>query len=574
MRKKKIWAILMIIALLAVTLTGCGEKSSETDKPKDEPEEAPKEEPVEAEMDDEQYLVITQAEPQAIDPSKSSDVYSSDILNEITEGLVRLEVDEDGADVITPAGAESWDVSDDGLVWTFHLRDYNWVDGKPVTAQNFEYGIKRTIDPENASIYAFLLYPIKNAEVCNNGEKELDELGVKALDDKTLEITLEGPCAYFEKLLPFKTMYPQRQDLIEEWGDKNGSEAEYTISCGPFELAEWTHKSELVLTKNENYWDADSVKLEKVTYKIIEDPNTAANMLYNGQLDMCGIRKPEWVEKFEARDDMSRRSDPQPSTGYQFFNQEFKIFSNANVRKAFVLSLDREELLDVLFYGVGEPAYGWLPPSLQIGDEEYRDLVDEPIKKLAEENSDPKELLIKGLEELGMDPDPSKVTVTMLEGGTDAENRRFTEYYQQRYETVLGINVEAEYLDWPIFLDRVHDGEYEMAGMGWVGDYNDPMTFLDMWVTGSEMSDTGWSNKEYDELIKKAKESLDNEERLEYFKKAEEILLYEDAVISPITYRKASTFSYNYVKDVMRPLFGSGLELKYAYTQGRNEKKK
>jgi len=547
-RNKKLWSLIMVIALLSATLIGCGGEAKKEG----------------------QYIVTRMpVEPQAIDPSRSSDLYSSDILNEITEGLVRLEQDENGGDIIKPAGAEDWDVSDDGLVWTFHLRDYKWEDGEPVTAHDFEYGMKRTIDPEIASVYAFLLYPIKNAEACNSGEKEIDELGVKALDEKTLEITLEGPCAYFEKLLAFKTMYPQRKDLVEEWGDKAGSEAEYTISCGPFKLEKWTHKSELVLVKNENYWDADKVKLDKVTYKIVEDPNTASNMLSNGQLDICAVSKPEWLEKFKQRDDMTYVSEFEPSVAYQFFNQEVELFSNANIRKAFALAVDKEELVDVLYYGIGEPAYGWIPPVMKVGDKTYRDVVEEPLKKLQEENPDPKELLIKGLEELGMDPDPSKITINMLEGGTDPETRRFAEYYQQAYETALGVNIKAEYVDWPVFLDRVQNMDYELAGMGWMGDYDDPMTFMDMWMTGSEMSNTGWSNKEYDELIKKAQESLDEEERLECFKRAEEILLYEDAVIAPVIYRKSSRFQYNYVKDTMKPLFGSGIEFKYAYTQDR-----
>jgi oligopeptide transport system substrate-binding protein len=569
-KNKKIWAIVIVITLLAVTLTGCGEKSSKTNKPKDEPEKI-EGKATDVEMDDEQYIVLTQVEPQALDPAKSNDIYSADILNEITEGLARMEVDEDGNDVVASAGAESWDVSEDGLVWTFHLRDYNWSDGEPVTAQDFEYGIKRTINPETAAVYAFLLYPIKNAEVCNNGEKDVDELGVKALDEKTLEITLEGPCAYFEKLIPFRTFLPQRKDFIEKCGDKFGSEANYTISCGPFELEEWTHKSELVLKKNENYWDADNVHLEKVMYKIIEDPNTACNMLSNGQLDVCGVKQPEWVEKFKARDDMEYMTYSRPSTSYQFFNQDIELFTNVNIRKAFILALDREEIIDVLFYDVGEPAYGWVPPSMQIGNEKYRDLVDEPLKKLVEENLEPKDLLVKGLKELGMDPDPSKLTVTILEGGTDAENRRFTEYYQQAYETVLGINVEAEYVDWPVFMDRVASREYEIAGMGWTGDYNDPMTFMDMWMTGLGQMRTGWSNEKYNELIKKAQNSLDEKERLESFKQAEEILLCEEAVISPIRYQETSTFVYNYVKNIMNPLFGSGWELKYAYIQGRTK---
>jgi len=565
LKSKRIWAILMVVALLAVTLTGCGEETKKANNPEGEKTET------ENKIDDEQYITTTTLEPQAIDPSKSSDVYSSQILNEITEGLARIEVDEKGTDVYKPAGAEKWDVSDDGLVWTFHLRDYKWSDGKTVTAKDFEYGIKRTIDPKVASNYAFLLYPIKNAQVCNTGEKPLDELGVKTVDDKTLEITLEGPCAYFEKLLAFKTMYPQRQDLVEKWGDKSGTEAEYTISCGPFELSEWTHKNQLVLTKNENYWDKDNVKLDKLTYKVATDPTTRANMLSSGQLDMAGITQSEWVEKFKKDENLNYTSRFRATTAYQFYNQEDKLFSNANIRKAFSLAMDREEMVDVLYYGIAGPAYGFVPPDMTIGDKQYREVVEEPLKKLKEENPDPKALFIKGLEELGMDPDPSKVTVTMLQSGTDANTRRFAEYDQQVYEKKLGINVKAEYVDWPVFLDRTDKKEYQVGGMAWTGDYNDPMTFLDMWVTDAGMSNVSWSNKEYDDLIKKAQKSLDDEERLECFKRAEEILLCDDTVISPTVYMKNSTFMYKYVKGTMSPLFGSGMEFKYAYTQGRGK---
>ncbi|TCS86655.1 extracellular solute-binding protein (family 5), partial [Keratinibaculum paraultunense] len=280
--KRKLALLLALVLLLSVFTAACGKEEptdvkKEEEKVADEPKEGS-----DGDIDDEQYITLTITEPQAIDPSTSNDIYSGDILNEITEGLGRLETGEDGGDIIVPAGAEDWDVSDDGLVWTFHLRDYEWEDGEPVTAHDFEYGIKRNINPETAAVFAYLLYPIKNAEACNSGEKDLDELGVKALDDKTLEITLEKPCAYFDKFLPHRIMYPQRKDLVEQWGDKVGSEAEYTISCGPFKLTEWTHKSELVLEKNENYWDADNVKLEKITYKVIEDPSTAYNMLSNG----------------------------------------------------------------------------------------------------------------------------------------------------------------------------------------------------------------------------------------------------------------------------------------------------
>lgn len=569
--KTKKWLVLLLVAVMLMTtvLAGCGNDQATNDQEGNEGQEAGNEAD-ETSIDSEQYInTLLGAEPRTLDPSKATDLYSSQIDAEILEGLTRIEQDENGNDVIRPAAAERWETSDDGLVWTFYLRDLNWEDGKPVTAHDFEYSIKRTLNPDTGSSYAYLLSPIKGADEYNAGKIEADEVGVKALDDKTLQFTLESPCAYFLQLTYFKTMLPQRQDIVEKYGDSYGTEAEKMLACGPFKIESWTHNNEVVLVKNDTYWDKDSVILEKINMKIINDQNARYNALLSGAIDMAGVSKPEWIQKFEETGKFNRIQGYDPSCNYMFYNHNDKLFSNANVRKAFTLAITREDMANVIFHGIFEAAYGWVPPSLQLDGKDFRELVgEEPIRKLAEENPDPKELLKKGLEELGMDPDPSKVTVTMLQSGTDQWYRTYAEYMQQMFKKQLGINMEAEYVEWPVFQKRTDELDYQIAGMAWNGDYNDPMTFFDMWKSDAGIVPTGWVNEEYDSIIEEAQNTNDSEKRLELFKKAENILLYDEAVFSPTVYRRRNSFRYKYVKGVMSPLFGE-TEYKYAYTQGR-----
>jgi oligopeptide transport system substrate-binding protein len=452
----------------------------------------------------------------------------------------------------------------------FHLRDNTWTDGQKVTAQQFEYGIKRTLAPETASQYAFLLYPIKGAVAYNSKKGTVDQVGVKAVDEKTLQFTLEGPTPYFLDLTYFKVFHPQREDLVKKNGDKFGTEAETMAFNGPFVIKEWVHGSKVELVKNDKYWDKDKVKLDKVTMKIITDESSRMQELLNGGLDSAAVTKPEWTKQFDSTGKFEVIKGNDPSASYFFFNQKKAPFNNIKVRKAFSLAVTREDIVTTLYKGLADPAYGWSPPSLQIAGEDFRKKANyEPIQDLKKENTDAKALLIEGLKELKMDPDPSKLTVTFLSSGTDATSKEFAEYFQQMFNKNLGITVKVEAMEWAVFQKRTDEGDYEIGSMGWTGDYNDPMTMFDMWVTGANMVPTFWTNAKYDDLIKKAGSTADQAVRFQAFKDAEKILLYDDAVIAPFVYRQRNTYRYKYVKNVMVPLFGSGSELKYAYTQGR-----
>ncbi|WP_251860959.1 peptide ABC transporter substrate-binding protein [Clostridium sp. Marseille-Q2269] len=559
MKSKRLVSTLVSCMLLAsVALVGCGGKKSASGGKG---------------ADKEQYLnMVLQEEPKNLDPSKSEDLYSSQVISEINEGLTRIEVDDKGKDVVKPAGAEKWDVSKDGLKWTFHLRDYEWSDGKKVTAKDYEYGIKRTLDPKTASQYAYLLSPIKNANEYNGGKAKAEDVGVKALDDKTLEITLKGPCAYFLKTTYFKVMMPQRKDIVEKHGEKFGTEASNMIFSGPFKIKEWVHGNKIELVKNEKYWDAKSVKLNNVHMKIINNQASAMQELLNGGVDFANVQQPEWKDKLGKTGNFQVKKIVDPSTNYEFYNQKIKLFSNNKVRKAFSLAVNREEISKTLFKNDFTPAYGFVPPSLQIGDKEYRkEAGEEPVKKLKDENKDPKKLLVEGLKELGMDPDPSKVTITYLAASTGDKQKEISEFYQEMYQKALGIKVKIEYTQWPVYMKRMNNGQYEISGMAWSGDYNDPMTDFDLWMTGANIVPTNWSNPKYDELIKKAASLPEekNEERMKLFKEAEDILLYKDTVIAPVVYRARNVYERNYVKGIMISQFGSLYDIKYAYTEGR-----
>lgn len=570
---KKYLSLAIVFVLLLTTLVGCGENASQTDSEGNTSQQNETEGQAtqgnEQELDSEQYLnFYMAAEPSTLDPSKGADTYSNTVLNNVMEPLTRLEEDEDLNNFIAPAGAESWESNEDGSVWTFKIRDNTWSDGVPVTAQDYEYGIERSLEQDTASPYAFLLMPIKNAAKVNSGELSVDELGVKAIDEKTLEITLESPTPYFMQLSCLRVSLPQRKDIVEQYGDTYGSELDKVVYNGPFTLTSWVHNSELVLTKNENYWDKDTVKLQTVTLKIIQDENAIYNSLANGSLDSAGASQPEWKEKFMADEDLEYIEIIEPNTYFIFFNTQDEVFKNANIRKAFSAAINRDELANVMFDGVNVPAQGWVPPSISIGEEEYRSVVEEPVKTLVADNPDPKALLVKGLEELGMDTDPSKLTVKISLGGTSQWFREYGEYLQQMYIKNLGIDIQIETNDWPIFNAAVEKGDFQLGYMAWGADFNDPTSMLSLHTSDAGAIATGWGNARYDELIDLASKEMDPAKRLEYFAEAEKILVYEEAVVAPVVYPRSNVFRYKYINRLGVTPFGTQ-GYKYAHTIGR-----
>lgn len=565
MKTEKIIATLLALSLTAfVALVGCGKKTTVSPVMKTSSDVTA------VNMDSVQFLNgILNSEPKTLDRSLPNDISASDVLVNCMEGLTRIEQGEDGKDVIKPAGAERWEASLDETIWTFHLRDYKWSDGKAVTANDFEYAIKRALEPEVGPTNGYMLFPIKNAQQYSSNKAKAEEVGVKALDAKTLQFTLDKPCPFFLDLTYIKVMLPQREDIVNANGDKYGTEANTMVFCGPYILKNWAHQSKMEFIKNPTYWDKDSVKLEKLTLNIIKEETSRMKSLSNGTIDYATVTKREWMEKFNLTDKFNVIKVNTPGTNYIFFNQKDKYFANAKIRQAFSLAVDREERVKTINRGLAQPAYGYCPPTLQIGGEDFRSKVAvEPLKSFKAANPDAKTLLIAGLKEIGANPDPSKNIFTYLQYGTDVITRENAEYDKQMYKKNLGVDLKLEYIEWVDFLKRIDDMNYQMGSMAWIGDYNDPNTFFEMWATGADLVPTGWSNEKYDTLIKQAAGTTDVAKRTELFKQAEKILVVDDAVISPLAYRMKNTFRYKYINRVMTPLFGSQ-DFKYAYTNGR-----
>ena len=387
-------------------------------------------------------------------------------------------------------------------------------------------------------------------------------MGVKALDDKTLEIQLAYPAPYFLSSCAGSSMLPMRQDIVEANGDSYGTEADKIVGNGPFSLKEWVHNSKISYVKNPSYWNADAVKLEELTMKIINEETARIGEFENGGIDVVPVSTAEWVEKLDQNKDYVKKVVSLPRTEYLFFNQEVELFSNEKVRQAFSIALNREEIASEVYQGMQEPAYGWIPNSMQVDGVNFREMAGEPIQELIEENPDPKALLIEGLKELGMSEDPSQVTVQLMSRNTSQD---IAEYFQYTFNTVLGVNVEIDPVEWPVFQERNRGLDYEMGFKSYGADFDDPYSMMQLWMTGVKTVPTGWSNEEYDRLMTEASQSLDKELRAKDYKEAEALVL-RTATICPYAYSTDISYSKNYVKNIMEPVFSSTL-YKYSYIE-------
>jgi oligopeptide transport system substrate-binding protein len=554
MKNKKILTVLLTAAVVStLALAGCGSSSS---------------------GDNAQHLnvEIPASDLKTLDPSKGTDGYSAWVLTETMEALARNEV-KNGKDTVVPAGAKSWNTSSDGLTWTFHLRDNKWSDGKPVTADQYVYALRRSADHNIASDYEYLLSGagIENVDDVFSGKLSDDKLGVSAPDSKTLVIKLSHPCAYFEKLLNFKFFIPQREDMVKKYGDQYGSTAQSLVYNGPFKMVSMTSGDKIELVKNDEYWDKSSVKLDKVTMKFIDDNNTMLNALQSGEIDTCDASVPEWVNKFKQSGKFNYLSGNTACNEYLAFNckDSNKLLTNANIRRAISLAINREDYLKTIGHGIGTASYSWIPAAVQIGNDSYRSKSNVSLKEIKD---DPKELFQEGLKELGMSTDLSKVVLHDEEAGTDDKHKEEGDYLINLFKTKLGVTLQVDYKEWKQFLTDEQNLAYEMqSGQNWSADYDDPMTFMDMWETPAASTQNGYSDPAYDKLIEAAKVEKDQTKRLNDFEQAEELLINKDAAIAPTYSMGQSIFLAKYVKGAQTPAFSPSsprnIEFKYAYIE-------
>ncbi|MDR6224157.1 peptide ABC transporter substrate-binding protein [Desmospora profundinema] len=540
---KRRWIVgLTWLTVLSIALVGC--TGVNTGAPENE-----------GSADENQVLDMTiPAEPPTLDHSVTTDAVSFDfILNNVMDGLYRLNKDNKPE----PAIASGIDITEDKSTYTFSLREANWSDGEPVTAHDFEYAWKRALDPETKAEYAFILYPIKNAEAYNSGEVSADQVGVRAIDEKTLQVELEAPTPYFLSLTTFATYFPLREDIVDKYGNEYATGADKMVYNGPFEVGEWKHEQSLTLKKNQSYWDRNTVKLETVNMNIVKDTSTGVNLYTAGEVDVASLdsaladafkKSPEYLPITLAE------------TQYIQFNTNNEFLSNAKIRKAISYAVDRESITKLLQDG-SEPAYSFVPPSIFTSDNQiFREIAPDGHQYNPQEAQ---RLLEEGMEELGF---TSKPRLTLL--SFDDHRRQVAVAIQEQLKNTLDLDINIDPQPLRQKRDREAQRDFELSFISWRADYNDPQTYLDMWVTGGPFNRADWSNKEYDKLINDSVRNPDNEERTRNYVEAEKILL-EGSPVAPVFYTGKIFLQKQYVKGIYRHPVGAELTLKWAYMDGK-----
>ena len=535
MTKKKKLLTMVLAALTACSMfAGCG--GNET-----------------AKSDDMTIRAIFGTEPESMDPDKATGAPEATYLGEIFEGLTAL--DKEGQPV--PAAAESWDISDDGLTYTFHLRDNKWSNGDPVTAQDFEFAWKRLMSPELASEYAYMLFPIKGGEEYNTKGGSADDVGVKAIDDKTLEVHLARPTAYFLMLLAHQSAFPVNRKVVQEHPDDWAAEADTLVGNGPFKIVSWDHNSKITVEKRDDYWDHDKVKAKKIEMPLIDNMSTAVSMFDNGDVDL--VLDPPAADAERLKGEGKLQLDKNIGTFFFDTNNKLAPFDNPKVRKAFSLALDRQTLVDQVLHGLASPATGWIPTGFT-NPATKKDFAEESGKLVNENVEEAKKLLA----EAGYPDGKGMPPITLLYN-TNENNKAICEAAQEMWKKNLGVDVELTNQEWKVYLQSRKSGTVQIARARWVGDYLDPMTFADYLLSNGTNNYGRYANPKYDEFVHQAQNSNDPSVRMQAMHEAEKICI-DDMGLIPVFFYKTSVAMNPKLKGVVDP-GNTVFDFKYAYIE-------
>ncbi|HEY4485373.1 MAG TPA: peptide ABC transporter substrate-binding protein [Nitrospiria bacterium] len=451
-------------------------------------------------------------EPPTLDWTLATDSVSITVLNNLMEGLTEY----DGQLRPRPAIANSWEVSSDGRVYRFHLReDALWSDGVRVTAADFEYSWKRLLDPETGAEYAYFLYDLEGAEDYNSGRlKDPSAVGVRALDDSTLEVRLRKPIVFFPSIATFVVTFPLRRDVVEKYGDR-WTEPSHIVTNGPFLLSEWRHEYKLTLIPNPRYYGPPP-GMNRVTLFVINETTTALTLYETGDLELTPL-PPEAIETFRGRPDYV--STPLLRGNYYGFNLKKAPFHDPRVRQAFSLAIDRRDLPRILKRGEIPSAY-WIPPGMPYHNPDIGLSFDpDRARRLLSEAGYPKG---RGFPE---------VTAVF---NTGPDNSLVAEFLQAQWKQHLGIAIGLDNQEWKVYLKRLQNDTPPLFRLGWGADYPDPDTFMNLFTSTSGMNRTHWGNSDYDRLVSEAALERDPASRREKYDEAQRILLETDSVIIPL----------------------------------------
>lgn len=472
------------------------------------------------------------AEPKDLDPHVVTGVPEHHILQNLFEPLVSKDPKTLAP---VPGVAEKWKVSKDGKVYTFNLRkNAKWSNGDAVTAQDFIYSWTRLLTPATASEYAYQGHYIKNGKAFNEGTlKDASQLGLKAIDDHTLEVTLENATPFFLGLLYHHSLYPVHKKTIEKFGAR-WTRAENIVTNNAFTISKWETNKVITLVKNPNYWDKDKVQLTKVNYFPTENLDTEEQMFRTNQLHVTNEVPLEKLDSWKKDKSGVFQSYPYLGTYFYRLNVTKKPMNDLRVRKALNLAIDRQKLVDFVAKGNQVPATAFTPPNT--AGYTAKSVLPKDLSRLAEAK--------KLLAEAGF-PEGKGFPPIEIHYNTSEAHKKIAEAVQQMLKQNLGIDVRLLNQEWKVYLDTQRTLSYQVSRAGWIGDYNDPNTFLDMWMTNGGNNNTGWSNKEYDKLITEAGQQTNAKKRLAIFQKAEDILLTELPVLPIYIYKR------NYLKSTL-----------------------
>lgn len=536
----KKWGILFVLVLL---LSACGfSKSSESSSSESESDRSGK-----------KVLNLSlENDIPDLNQVTTTDGISFDILNNVMEGLYRLDADNNPQ----PAMAESVDISDDELTYTFHLRDgIKWSNGEEVTAHDFVFSWLRALHPDTAGSYSFIISDyIKGAEAYANGEATEEEVGIKALNDKTLIVELNDPTPFFLGLTAFATYFPLNEDFINEVGDQFALDHESILYNGPFVLTEYDQAVGVKMEKNEHYWDIENVEVDEISMRVIKEKSTELNLYESGELDSITLSSND-VDEF--RDSEEYGTVTEFTSWYLQFNLGKEPFDNFNIRKAFQLAYDPKLLATNVLNNGSEPAYSLLPPGMHgVDGQPFRDIAGEVIEPDFEKA---KEYLEKGLEEIGGELPPIELLTA-----DDTVAKDTATFVQSQLKENLGVDVSIVTKPYSGRLDSMREDDYQFVISKWGADYNDAMTYLALWVGEPAIPFRGnYHNPEYMNLVYKAQEEKDEHKRIEMLMEAERILLEEDAVLGPLYYEGSAYLQKSYIKNLVLHPYGARLDLKY-----------
>ncbi len=472
--------------------------------------------------------VCVASEPQSIDPALNSAVDGAIMLQHAFEGLMKWVDDGEGNAIVAEGVAEKVEKSKDELTWTFHLReDAKWSDGQPVTAQDFLYSWNRLIAKDTAADYEYMLDMVEGYDK--------GKLNIKAPDDHTFIVKLSTKCPYFEEICAFPATFPVRKDIIEAEKDQWTFNPETYVSNGPYKMTAWEHNSYILFEKNENYYGAADLKAEKIKFHLMDDANAIYAGFQSGELDFIENVPQDEVKGLIDSGDMILGD--YIGTYYVCFQTEKKPFDDPRVRKAFSLVIDRNHMVEKIT-GSGEiPAAGYVPAGIYdaagAGSDDFRTVGGDYYSIKAEDYEKNCEEARALLAEAGY-PEGKDFPIVEYLYNTDDKHKAIAEALQDVWQKELGVKVTLQNQEWNVFLQERKDGNYSIARNGWIADYNDPMSFIDMWITDGGNNDAQYKNPAYDKIIKEAKATSDPEKRMSLMHQAEDILVGEEHVVAPI----------------------------------------